>query len=283
MKKSISYWAFPGGLEGTISLRDCFLKAKELGFDAVEVAMNMEGEINLESSEDDIRKIVKTAEEIGVEISSLATGLFWEYNYANNDPAKAEMANKITVKMLETAKYLGVDTILVIPGCVDSFGNPNAEVISYEVVWERAVNALKKLAPVAEQLNVNIGVENVWNKFILSPVEANYFFDSIGSEYVGMYFDVGNILLYGYPEQWIRILGKRIKKVHLKDFKRACATIDGFCDLLEGDVNWPAVVQALKDVGYDSYVTAEMIPTYRYYPETRLANTSRAMDKILGR
>jgi len=106
--------------------------------------------------------------------------------------------------------------------------------------------------------------------------------DKIGSEYVGWFFDVGNILAMGFPEQWIRILGKRIKKVHVKDFRKSVGTIDGFVDLLEGDVNWPAVMKALRAVGYDDYLTAEMVPGYTFAPETRLANTSLAMDKILA-
>lgn len=283
MKKSISYWAFPGGLEGKKSIRECFVEAKAAGFEAVELAMGMEGEITLDSREEDLKKIAETAEEVGIEISSLATGLYWEYNFSSGDPAKVEMARNVTLKMLEAAKYIGVDTILAIPGSVDVFFDPSAEVVPYDVVWQRVTDALKELAPVAESFKVNIGIENVWNKFLLSPIEMMYFIDSIGSDYVGVYFDVGNVMPFGYPEQWIRVLGKRIKRVHFKDFKRACGTVEGFCDLLEGDVNWPAVVDALDEIGYDSFVTAEMIPLYAHYPEVRIENTSRAMDKILRR
>ena len=99
----------------------------------------------------------------------------------------------------------------------------------------------------------------------------------------GVYMDVGNVMAGGYPQQWIRILGKRIKRVHLKDFKVAVGTAEGFCDLLEGDVPWPEVIKALKEIGYDGPLTAEMIPLYKHYPEVRLKNTSNAMDAILGR
>jgi len=94
---------------------------------------------------------------------------------------------------------------------------------------------------------------------------------------------VGNVLLTGYPEHWIKILGKRIKKVHIKDFRREAGGIKGFVDLLEGDVNWKKVISALKDVGYDDYITAEIIPAYSHYPEVLIYNTSRSMDYILGR
>ena len=109
------------------------------------------------------------------------------------------------------------------------------------------------------------------------------FIDKIGSDYVGSYFDVGNVLYSGYPEQWIKILGKRIKKVHFKDYKKSVGSLDGFVDLLSGDVNWINVKGALDAVGYNGWVTGEMLPPYTYYPETILFNTSNSMDKILRR
>ncbi len=283
MKKSISYWAFPGGVDGKKDVEECFAQAKAAGFEGVEVAMGVEGQITMDSSKSDIKAIVEAAANTGIGISSLCTGLYWDYNFTSNDSTKVQMAEDITKKMLEVASWLEVDTILAIPGSVDVFHNPEAEIIPYATVWNKVIDAMGKLSTYAQELKVNIGIENVWNKFLLSPMEAKMLIDSIGSDYVGLYFDVGNAILFGYPEHWIEILGSRIKKVHFKDFKRAVGTIDGFCDLLEGDVNWPAVIKSLKSIGYDDYVTAEMIPHYNYYPEARIENTSRAMDKILGR
>ena len=180
------------------------------------------------------------------------------------------------------ASQLGASGILVVPGAVEIFFNPAAEIVPYDVAMKRVEEVMKELAPVAEKNKVAIGIENVWNKMFLSPLEARDVLDRVGSEYVGWFFDVGNILALGFPEQWIRILGKRIKKVHVKDFRRAVGTADGFVDLLEGDVNWPEVVKALKEVGYDDFLIAEMIPGYTHAPETRLANTSLALDKILA-
>ena len=137
-------------------------------------------------------------------------------------------------------------------------------------------------AELAEKVGVSIGLENVWNKFLLSPMEMRDFIDKIDSDFVGSYFDVGNVLFNGYPEHWIKILANRIKKVHFKDYRIAAGGLHGFVDLLAGDVNYPAVIDALKSVGYDGYVTAEMIPAYTHYPETIIYNTSNAMDKILG-
>src|SRR5690606_16928419 len=103
---------------------------------------------------------------------------------------------------------------------------------------------------------VQVCVENVWNKFLLSPLEMRGFLDGLKSSSVGSYFDVGNVLATGYPEHWIQLLGSRIKRVHFKDYRRAVGTADGFCDLLSGDVNWPGVVSALCSIGYDGWVTA---------------------------
>jgi hexulose-6-phosphate isomerase len=131
---------------------------------------------------------------------------------------------------------------------------------------------------VAPQLKVVLAVENVWNRFLLSPVEMAYFVDSIGSDYVACYFDVGNVLPFGYPQDWIRTLGSRVKRIHMKDFKRSVGNFNGFCDLTEGDVPWAEVMKALKEIGYKGPVTGEMMP----YRPTLLDLTSTAMDWILS-
>jgi hexulose-6-phosphate isomerase len=153
---------------------------------------------------------------------------------------------------------------------------PDAEVISYDVCFERAREAVKQILPTAEKLGVFLAIENVWNKFLLSPLEMRDFIDSFKSKNVGSYFDVGNVLLTGYPEQWIKILGKRIKRVHIKDFKKTFGTAEGFVDLLEGDVNFESIKKELAAINYDGFVTAEMIPFAPGRPE----KTANAMKKI---
>ncbi len=278
MKKGISIWSFSGQ-----PLAECFRLAKDAGFDGVEVALDETGEINLNSTKEDMLAIKKMAEDAGIELYSLVNSLCWNYTLTANDPAEREKAKSIIKKQLELASYLGCDTILVIPGgvCVYPIG-PSTDVIPYDVAYDRALEAVRELAPVAEHYKVNIGLENVWNKFLLSPLEMRQFIDAVGSDYVGSYFDVGNVVYSGYPEQWINILGKRIKKVHFKDFRRAVNTLDGFVDLLAGDVNYPEVAKALKNIGYDDWCTGEMIPSYTHYPETILYNTATSMKKILG-
>ena len=283
MKKSISYWAFPGGLEGEKDITQCFEEAKEAGFEAVELRCCDRGKLNLKTTEKQCAQICAQAESAGIEIASLASGMCWDYSLASNRVTDRNRAEQATKRMLQIAQWLGTDTLLFVPGVVDVFFNPSAEVIPYDIVLARAKQGMNRLLKTAEQCAVVLAVENVWNRFLLSPIEMRDFLDSFKSDYVGAYFDVGNVVASGYPSQWIRILGKRIKRVHFKDFKRAIGTADGFCDLLEGDVDWPSVMKALHAVGYNGYCTAEVIPPYTWHPMVRIENTSRAMDAILGK
>lgn len=277
MKKSISQWSFPGDWE----LKRCMKSAKDAGFQAIELAVAEEGEITPESKRGDIERLKTQANDIGINISSLATGLFWKYSLTSSNPDTAEKAQEILIKMLDIASWLGTDAILVVIGTVGADFIPGCEIVPYNESYERSMKLLKKLSGEAEKRKVTICVENVWNKFLLSPLEMKAFIDDIGSPYVQSYFDVGNVLLTGYPEHWIRILGKRIKRVHFKDFRKSVGNINGFVDLLEGDVNWKEVMKAFKEIGYDGYATAEMMPPYPHAPEALIRNTSLAMDYIL--
>jgi len=285
MKKSINYWSFAEKLANgsKMSLKDCMQLARRAGFEAIELTVAEKGELSLDSTRQDVEKIVETAEEVGIELSSLATGLFWDYSLSSSNDKVKDKAKGIVKKMLELASYLGVDTILVVPGAVDVFFKPAGEVVPYDVAYKRSLESLGECLATAQKYKVNIGIENVWNKFLLSPLEMRDFIDKLGSDYLGAYFDVGNTLLTGYPEHWIRILGKRIKKVHIKDFKRAIGNVNGFCDLLEGDVNWAEVMKALREIGYNDYITAEIMPPYSQHPEALIYNISKSMDFILGR
>ena len=282
MMKSINYWSFPGGLEGKKDLGEFIDQAKAAGFAAVELCCCELGKLNLKMTEKQCADIRARADKAGVEIASLASGMYWEYNLGCNKVTDRTRAEQAVKKMLQIAQWLGTDALLFIPGAVDVFFNPAAEVVPYDILMARAKEGTQRLLRAAEQCKVALCVENVWNKFLLSPLEMRDFIDSFDSEYVAAYFDVGNALATGYPEQWIRILGKRIKRIHVKDYRFSVGTADGFCDLLEGDVNWPEVVRALRAIAYDGYLTAEMIPLYRHSPVARVRNTSNALDAILA-
>ncbi|WNR43147.1 sugar phosphate isomerase/epimerase family protein [Paenibacillus roseipurpureus] len=279
MKKGINIWSFPGGT----TVEDAIVLAKKAGFDGIELALNERGHLSLESSESEIRSYRQLADEVGIEISSLATGLFWSYSLTSSQPQTRQKAKDIVKKQLEFAAILGVDTILVVPGAVGVDFIPDSEVVPYDQAYDYSLAAITELSKVAEELKVSIGIENVWNKFLLSPLEMRDFIDKVNSPYVGAYFDVGNVIFSGYPEHWIAILNHRIKKVHFKDYRRAAGGLHGFVDLLAGDVNFPEVVKGLQAIGYQDYVIAEMIPGYTHHGNQIINNTSGAMDAILGR
>ena len=278
MKKGISIWSFPAA-----PLAESFALAKDAGFDGVEVALDEQGELSLTTSEKDILAIANQAKDAGIELYSVASGLYWSYWLNADSKAEREKAKDIVKCQLDTAKLLGCDTILVIPGCVNAdFADPD-KVVDYKTTYERSLEAFSELREYAEKTGVSIGLENVWNKFLLSPMEMLDFIKKVGSDYVGSYLDIGNTLLNGYPEDWVRILADKIKKVHFKDYRKAAGGLVGFVDLLAGDVNYPEVMKALHEVGYDGWVSAEMIPNYKYHTEAIIYNTSYSMDKILGR
>ena len=277
MKKGITIGSFGG-----VRLEDAYKTAKKAGFDGVEISLGEDGDINLKTSEREALAIKNTASDAGIELYSLASGLYWKYGYTSDNESTREKALDITKKQLELAHCLGCDTILVVPGAVGVDFIRGYEPVNYQVAYNRVLDALAALEPFAKAAGVAIGIENVWNKFLLSPVETRNLIESFSSPYIGAYFDVGNTILTGYPEHWINILGKHIKKVHLKDYRRSAGGLGGFVDLLAGDVDYPAVVKALREVGYDDWCTAEMA-AYNHYPEALIFNTSLSMDYILGR
>lgn len=292
IKKSINIWSFPGEM----SIAQCIDLAKKAGFEGIELALSADGELSLSGTDDELAEIKRKADEAGVEIASIATGLFWQFSLTSNREDIREKAKQVVRREIDIAAKLGVDSILVCPGTVGVDFKPDevvpdagnieffagSEVIDYDVAYARSQEALKELAPYAEEKGVVICIENIWNKFLLSPLEFRSFIDEIGSPYVQVYLDVGNMVLFGYPEQWIKILGSRIKRIHFKDFRRGTAQLMGFVELLTGDVSWDKVVEALHNIGYESWVSAEMCPPYKLYPDQNIYNASAAMDRILG-
>lgn len=281
--KSINYWSFPGGLDGTYPIAQCLEEAARHGFEAVELCIGAAGELSVDTDEAACADILRHAERVGVRVASVASGLYWSHALGDESREARDRAGSELARMIRITGRLGARTLLTIPGAVDVFFQPDRPALSYDGVWERAAEGLAPLLPLAEGLGVTLGIENVWNKFLLSPLEMARFIDQFHSPALGAYVDVANVLPYGYPEQWLRVLGPRVAGIHFKDFRRAVGTVEGFVDLLEGDVPWPDVMQAIGEIGYDGPVVAEMIPLYRHHPSVRIANTSRAMDAILGR
>ncbi|MBM4035766.1 MAG: sugar phosphate isomerase/epimerase, partial [Planctomycetes bacterium] len=278
-KKGINAWAFPGAM----AAKEAMAYAKKAGYESIELNLADKGEISLETSAADLKKIAAAAKRIGIEISSVSTGLYWAFNMASDDAAERAKAGEVLSKQLETAKALGCDAILVIPGSVMVAFDLSKPKVDPDVAWERALAGVKAAVPKAEDLGVTIAIENVWNTFLLSATEMRDFVDACGSPRVAAYYDPANIVKYGLPDQWARVLGKRITRVHFKDFKRNVGNLDGFVHLLDGDVNYPVLMEAFRAIGYDGYVTAEIFPPGHGLWQSQIWTTSKAMDFILGR
>jgi len=281
--KSLNYWSVPGGLEGTLDPADFIRIAAENRFPAVEIAIGDVGSaFGLDASEATCQALVREAERMGVKIASTASGLYWSRALGDASEDARSAAKHDLERMLQVASWLGVKTHLTIPGAVDVFFLPDRPALPYAHVWKWASDGIRALLPTAERCGVRMGIENVWNKFLISPHEMAGFIDQFASPWVGAYVDVGNLQPFGHAEDWLRHLGRRVVGIHFKDFRKSVGTADGFVDLLEGDVNWPEVMAAIAEIGYDGPVVAEMIPYYRHHPLVRVANTSNAMDALLG-
>ena len=240
IKKGIMWGS--NGVGKTIAEK--FASAKAAGFDGIEAMSHL-----------DRTEVLKARDASGLTVPSVCGAMHWKYLLSDPDPKVRESGVEALKLSLEDAKAYGADTVLLVPGRV-------TDVVAYDEVWNRTTEEIKKVVPLAEKLKVKIAIENVWNNFLLSPLEAVRYVDQFNSQMVGFYFDCGNIVTYGYPEQWIRILGKRIAKVHIKEYSRKIADAQGRsagfkANLLEGDVNWPAVMKALDETGYKSFATIE--------------------------
>ncbi|MFY9233040.1 MAG: sugar phosphate isomerase/epimerase family protein [Fimbriimonadaceae bacterium] len=281
--KAINYLSFPGGLDNTFDMFEAITAAKELGYEALEPCIADTGVLTPEATEAQCKAIVEAAEKEGIAIQSVCSGTYWSRSLGDSDLGTRNLAQEDLRKMIQISAWLGAKTLLVIPGAVDVFFLPDRAPQPYDQVESNAIRGLRAALPDAVRHQVRLGIENVWNRFLLSPMEMAGFIDMFDSPWIGAYVDVGNVMPFGYPEQWLRILDHRVVGVHFKDFKRAVGTAEGFVDLLEGDVDWPEVVRALGEIGYDGPVCAELIPEYRHHPMVRVENASRAMDAILGR
>ncbi len=268
MKTAINQWAFPADMPTLEALS----RARQAGFEAFEPCVDENGCIGLDASDADLAAIRRDAESKGIELSSLACGLGWKYPLSSPDKKTRERGKEVVAKALRVAQRLGVDALLVVPGVV----TPE---VPYDVALENALLALRDLVAEAEKAKVALALENVWNKFLLSPLEMRDFIDQFDSEFLGAYVDTGNVVAYGYPEQWLRILGRRVRGVHVKDFRASTGTLDGFVMLMEGDVNWPAVMEALREIDYRGALVAEFGP-YKHSRDVMLQHVLTSLSAI---
>jgi L-ribulose-5-phosphate 3-epimerase len=245
----------------TLSYADRFKLVRDAGFEVVQALT--------EPDEAKAAAMRQAADAAGIRIDSVMNVDHWQYPLSSGDPAIVEKSLAGMRTSLRNAKLWGADTVLLVPAVV----NPQT---SYHDAWTRSQTQIKKLIPLAEELKVVIAIEEVWNRFLLSPLEMAQYVDEFHSPSIQAWFDVGNVVLYGYPQDWIRTLGKRIVKVHLKDFKR---TEGGYSwvNLGDGDVDWPAVKGAFTDIGYAGSVIAELDGGDEAY----LRDVSQRIDRLL--
>ena len=283
MKKSINLWAFP--YPDKMNLRECLQLAKDAGFDGIELNYDLESDLSPKSGPKDFQAIRKMADEIGIAISGLCSFLFWPYPLTSNNPTERKRGMELAGLMTEAAHHLGTDNLLVVPGAVHMPWREDHEPTPNDICDQRAKEAIKKLLPKAEKLNVHLNMENIFfNGYLLSPDVMIRFVDGFDSEYVHVHFDTGNIMLFQFPEHWIRILGNRIRNVHLKEFtkKGTDHSLESFRPLLDGTTNWPVVMEAFNEIGYDGYLTFEYFHPYQHYPEALIYQTSDSLNRMLG-
>ncbi len=235
----------PSGAARPLGYLERFQLAKEVGFEGVEIGTIAEAA--------EAQAIKEAAAKAGLTIHSVMNADHWKYPLSSADP---EVVSKSVAGMetsLRNAKLWGCDSVLLVPAVL----NPET---SYQDAWTRSQKVIKeRILPLAQELKVVIGMEEVWNKFLLSPLEMARYVDELASPYVKAYLDVGNMLFYGFPQDWVRTLGKRIHRVHIKDFKLERGKGQfAWVNLGEGDVDWVAVRKALGEVGYDGWVTTEI-------------------------
>ncbi|MGH9608659.1 MAG: sugar phosphate isomerase/epimerase family protein [Bryobacteraceae bacterium] len=231
-----------GMLPKQLSYLDRFRMARDVGFQV------LQAQTAPDPHEADAIK--SAAQKAGLPIDSVMNMLHWKYPLSSSDPAVVEKSLNGMRTSLHNAKLWGAHCVLLVPAVV------NAQT-SYREAWERSQKQIRKLIPLAEELKVSIALEEVWNKFLLSPLEFASYIDQFKSPWVKSWFDVGNVVIHGYPQDWIRTLGPRIADVHVKGFKRTRNCYQ-WVNIGEGDIDWPAVRQALADIGYHGTVITEL-------------------------
>ena len=261
VKKSLKW----GMVKEELSIMDKFKLLKDLGYDGVE----LDSPDKLE-----MKEVLAARDKTGLELPGTVNSMHWKLPLSDPDPKKREECVKSIEKALRDTKQYGGTTVLVVPGVV----NAN---VTYAEAYERSQAEIRKVLPVAEETGVKIAFENVWNQFLVSPLEAARYVDEFNHPLVGWYFDVGNVLRYSWPNSWIEALNKRILKLDLKEFsfkkQNDLGLWKGFdVEFFEGDCNWPEVNKALQKIGYSGWASAEVAGGDR----KRLLTIREKMDEI---
>lgn len=248
MRKAIMANTFPSGMP----LADQFHVSAGAGFAGIEIGLAREGFFSIDGDPADIATVARLAHDTGLAISGMLAGPLGQIPPTSNDATVRAEAARVVRRTIEVAPDLGVDTLLLIPGRVEID-------VPYGVAWDRALAFVRDLIPDCERHAITLAVENVWNRMIYSPIEMRHFVETIGHPLVGVYWDAGNHAPYTWPQHWPPVLGNHIRRVHVKGFNtNAGPTWPGFVRLLDGTIDWPAVMASLRDIRYDGWVTIEI-------------------------
>jgi hexulose-6-phosphate isomerase len=275
--KGISYLSFENGLSNNESIESALSQTKANGFDALELSVSNEGVINTNTSKTECETIRQQIDDSGIFVDSIATGMSWGISPTSDDEVVRKNSIRLHQEALRVASYLECKALLFVPGVVKS--PISSEIVRYDRALDRLRDAINQLLPIAEDLDVDLCMENVWNGLFYSPIELRNFVDSFNSDKLGVYLDIGNLIGYQqYPPHWIELLNSRIKRVQIKDFQENFDWTGSFsfCDIGTGDVPWKETIEALKSINYQNTIIAEMLP----WDETILSRTSAAMDQL---
>ena len=277
MIKGISYLSFENGLSNNESIESALSQTKSNGFDALELSVSNEGVINTNTSKTECETIRQQIDDSGIFVDSIATGMSWGISPTSDDEVVRKNSIRLHQEALKVASYLECKALLFVPGVVKS--PISSEIVRYDRALDRLRDAINQLLPIAEDLDVDLCMENVWNGLFYSPIELRNFVDSFNSNKLGVYLDIGNLIGYQqYPPHWIELLNSRIKRVQIKDFQENFDWTGSFsfCDIGTGDVPWKETIETLKTINYQNTIIAEMLP----WDETILSRTSAAMDQL---
>jgi hexulose-6-phosphate isomerase len=268
-KKGYMNGSFRADPKNKQTIRERFQLLRDAGFAGIEIPGGL-----------DQKEILAAQDATGLQMASVTISTHWSRPLSDPNPSVRQTGLEGLLQGLRDAKAYGANSVLLVPAVV-------TKQVSYADAYARSVVEIKKAVPLAESLGVAIAIENVWNQFLLSPLEAAAYADSFKSPMVRWHFDVGNVVNTGWPEQWIRTLGRRIAKVHVKEFSRKLRDEKGLragfqVNLFDGDSDWPAVMAALDDTGYSGWLITEQYRPPGQTDAEWFAHLSAKLDKIIA-
>ncbi len=290
MKIGINQFCWPASMD----VRTAMETSKRLGYDSFEACFTAAESaksgggvtdtldistyhnplLNVYSTDANVRELRLMSDDLGLPIDSVGSIVsFSVYPLTAEDESTARKCEHALKKMIDAAHILGAKSVLIIPGML----TPDMD---YAAAYHRVQERLVKLADYAG--GIMLAVENVWNHFLYSPLELNRLVDETGRPNIGIYFDIGNARRFGYPQQWIRTMGKRIQRLHLKDYRVSVDNICAFTNLLDGDVDWPEVARALKDIDYKGDAIVELIPPAHHHVDLTLDFARKTARRLFG-